>query len=121
LPCRIEKAGGGIILTASHNPREWNALKLLNQKGEFISAADGAAVLAHVAAGNIEYAPVNQLGAYRQQTIATSIDISTSSWPFPMVDVPAIQAKKFKVVVDAVNSTGALAVPPLLEAAGLHR
>ncbi|MCC6461405.1 MAG: phosphoglucosamine mutase [Saprospiraceae bacterium] len=113
----IEKAGGGIILTASHNPREWNALKLLNQKGEFISAADGAAVLAHVAAGNIEYAPVNQLGAYETNDsyIHRHIDLILA---LPMVDVPAIQAKKFKVVVDAVNSTGALAVPPLLEALG---
>ncbi len=113
----IEKAGGGIILTASHNPREWNALKLLNQNGEFISAADGAAVLDRVARGDIEYAPVGKLGAYRMDDsyIARHIEQILA---LPLVDVEAVKAKQYRVVVDAINSTGALAVPPLLEALG---
>ncbi|TNE58975.1 MAG: phosphoglucosamine mutase [Bacteroidetes bacterium] len=113
----LEKAGGGVILTASHNPKEWNALKLLNQHGEFISAADGAAVLDRVANGQVEYAPVGNLGTYQTDDsyigkhIKQILDLS-------LVDAAAIRAKKFRVVVDAVNSTGALAVPPLLEALG---
>ncbi|MBL7802560.1 MAG: phosphoglucosamine mutase [Saprospiraceae bacterium] len=112
-----EGAGGGIILTASHNPREWNALKLLNHRGEFISAADGANVLARVAAGAIEYAPVDRLGAYRQEGgyIQRHIDQILA---LPLVNAEAVRAKNYKVVVDAVNSTGALSVPPLLEALG---
>lgn len=113
----LEQAGGGIILTASHNPREWNALKLLNQHGEFISAADGEAVLRRVADGNITYAPVDKLGAYRTDGayIARHIEKILA---LPLVDVPAVQAKKYRVVVDAINSTGALSVPPLLGALG---
>ncbi len=112
-----EQAGGGIILTASHNPREWNALKLLNNKGEFINAADGASVLERVANGRIDYAPVNQLGAYRTDDsyIQQHIDMILA---LPLVDAPAIRAKNFRIVVDAINSTGALSVPPLLEALG---
>ena len=113
----IEQAGGGIILTASHNPREWNALKLLNQHGEFISGADGQAVLAIAATGDINYAPVDKLGTYRQDDtyIAKHIEKILA---LPLVDVEAIKAKKYKIVLDPVNSTGALAVPPLLEALG---
>ncbi len=112
-----EKAGGGIIITASHNPKEWNALKLLNKKGEFISAADGEKILELVRGKNVQYAPVDKLGAcqinqsYLEKHIKKIIGLS-------LVDVEAIRLKKFKVVVDAVNSTGALAVPPLLEALG---
>lgn len=113
----LENAGGGIILTASHNPKEWNALKLLNHRGEFISAADGAAVLMRVAGGNIEYAPVAKLGGYRcdDSYIARHIERVLA---LPLVDIPAVRAKQFRVVVDAINSTGALSVPPLLEALG---
>jgi phosphomannomutase len=113
----LEAAGGGIILTASHNPKEWNALKLLNAKGEFISAQDGAEVLDLVARKAVAYAPVDQLGGYTQKDgyIQTHIEQILA---LPLVDAPAIRAKKYKVVVDAVNSTGALAVPPLLEALG---
>lgn len=112
-----EQAGGGIILTASHNPKEWNALKLLNHKGEFISAADGKAVLELAESGNIEYAKVDQLGAYTQVTnwIERHVEQVVS---LDLVDVAAVRAKKFKVIVDAINSTGALAVPPLLKALG---
>lgn len=113
----LEQAGGGIVLTASHNPREWNALKLLNHRGEFISAADGAAVLDLVAQGSIEYAAVGNLGTYRTDDsyIAKHIEQILA---LPLVDAQAVRAKSYRVVLDAVNSTGALAVPPLLEALG---
>ncbi len=113
----IENAGGGIVLTASHNPREWNALKLLNQRGEFISAKDGADVLALIEQGGIQYATVDRLGTYRSDDtyIQKHIDRILA---LPMVNVAAVRAKKYRVVLDAVNSTGALAVPPLLEALG---
>jgi phosphomannomutase len=113
----LENAGGGIILTASHNPKEWNALKLLNHKGEFISAADGKLVLEIADSGAIEYASVDNLGSYRtddsyiKKHIQMVLDL-------PIVDKAAIQAKNYTIVVDAVNSTGALSVPPLLEALG---
>lgn len=112
-----EQAGGGIIITASHNPKEWNALKLLNHKGEFISGADGEKVLEYVALKNVEYATVDKLGAYRtdnsylQKHIDKIINLS-------LVDVEAIRAKKFRIVLDAINSTGAIFVPPLLESLG---
>lgn len=113
----LENAGGGIILTASHNPREWNALKLLNQKGEFISAADGAEVLDLAATGDVIYAPVDKLGGYR--TDDTYIDKHIQQiLALPLTDTETVRAKKYRVVLDAVNSTGALAVPPLLEALG---
>ncbi|MEY3248791.1 MAG: hypothetical protein RL742_834 [Bacteroidota bacterium] len=112
-----EGAGGGIIFTASHNPMEWNALKLLNAKGEFISAADGAAVLARVEAGRIVYAPVDQLGSYRTDDtyIARHIEKILA---LELVQPERVRARGYSVVLDAINSTGALAVPPLLEALG---
>jgi phosphomannomutase len=112
-----ENAGGGIVFTASHNPREWNALKLLNARGEFISAKDGEDLLVRVANRDFQYATVDKLGAYRQDHgyIARHIEQILA---LSLVDIPAIQAKKYKIVVDAVNSTGAFAVPPLLEALG---
>ena len=113
----MEYAGGGIVLTASHNPREWNALKLLNQHGEFISAKDGAEVLALIDQGGIQYATVEKLGSYRTDDsyIQKHIDRILA---LPLVDIEAVRAKKYRIVLDAVNSTGALAVPPLLEALG---
>jgi phosphomannomutase len=113
----LENAGGGIILTASHNPKEWNALKLLNHKGEFISAAEGKTVLELAESGNIQYAAVDHLGKYSQNDtyIYKHIEAILS---LPLVDIVAIKAKGFKVVVDAINSTGAISVPPLLEALG---
>ncbi len=113
----MEKAGGGIILTASHNPKEWNALKLLNHKGEFISGKDGEAVLELVAQQNIKYATVDKLGGYRQDDTYLKKHID-KILALPMVDVDAVRARGYKIVVDAINSTGALAVPPLLEAMG---
>lgn len=113
----LEKAGGGIILTASHNPKEWNALKLLNHKGEFISAQDGADVLDLVAKKNVEYAPVDKLGSYRKDDTYIAKHIA-QILAMPLVDVETIRNKGFRIVVDAINSTGALSVPPLLEALG---
>ena len=115
-----EKAGGGIILTASHNPVQWNALKLLNDKGEFISGADGAEVLALAEAEQFDFAPVEKLGTYTindsyiQKHIALILK-------HKLVDVKAIQNAKFKIAVDAVNSTGGIAVPKLLKALGVKK
>ncbi len=113
----LEKAGGGIILTASHNPKEWNALKLLNHKGEFISGQNGAEVLDLVAKKNVEYASVDRLGAYRKDDSYLKKHIA-QILAHPLVDIEAVRAKGFKIVVDVINSTGALAIPPLLEALG---
>ncbi len=113
----LENAGGGIILTASHNPKDWNALKLLNHKGEFISAKDGEELLDLVAQKNVEYATVDQLGSYRVDDSYIQKHIE-QILAMPLVDVEAVRVKGYKVVVDAINSTGALAVPPLLEALG---
>ncbi|KHJ39232.1 phosphomannomutase/phosphoglucomutase [Pedobacter glucosidilyticus] len=115
----LEEAGGGIILTASHNPKEWNALKLLNHKGEFISDADGKEVL-QLAEQEFDYASVDQLGKvyhkthYVQQHIAMILDL-------PLVDREAIKAANFSVVVDAVNSSGGIFVPQLLKALGVNQ
>jgi phosphomannomutase len=113
----LENAGGGIILTASHNPKEWNALKLLNQKGEFISAKDGEEVLEMVAQKNVEYASVDKLGAYRKDETYLKKHLA-QILAHPLVDVEAIRAKGYTIVVDVINSSGALAIPPLLEALG---
>lgn len=115
----MEKAGGGIILTASHNPKQWNALKLLNAKGEFINDADGKAVLALAESGNLEFCEVDQLGQvitasdYLQKHIQHILDLK-------LVDVAAIKAANFSVVVDSVNSSGGIFVPALLKALGVQ-
>jgi len=113
-----EKAAGGIIITASHNPREWNALKLLNHKGEFVSAADGAQILELAAREDFTFAPVDKLGNYSTNDtyIRKHIDAIVN---YPLVNVSGIRQKGYKVVVDVINSTGALSVPPLLEALGV--
>jgi phosphomannomutase len=115
----MEKAQGGIILTASHNPKQWNALKLLNAKGEFISEELGKEVLQVAESGAIEFATVDKLGkiktddTYIQKHIDAILQLE-------LVDVEAIKAANFKVVVDAVNSTGGIAVPMLLNALGVN-
>ncbi|GAA4313953.1 phosphoglucosamine mutase [Compostibacter hankyongensis] len=116
---REEKAGGGIIITASHNPREWNALKLLNRDGEFISAEAGAAVLDIAAREDFSFAEVTRLGstAVNDSYLRRHIDLILEH---PLVDAEAIRGRKLNVVVDAVNSTGALFVPPLLKALGVN-
>lgn len=115
----FEQAAGGIILTASHNPKEWNALKLLNSKGEFINAADGQKVLDIAAANDFNFASVDKLGAYSKNDTALQQHIDAIV-KYSLVDVTAITSKKFKVVVDAINSTGAFAVPQLLRAIGVE-
>ena len=112
-----KQAQGGIILTASHNPVQWNALKLLNAQGEFLSAADGEALLEKVKSGNFSFAPVERLGEKSEVYDAIERHIE-SILALPAVDVEAIRARKFRIVVDAVNSTGGIAVPMLLDRLG---
>jgi phosphomannomutase len=113
-----EKANGGIILTASHNPKEWNALKLLNEKGEFISAEDGIKLLEIADANEFDFASVTKLGkiiagkSYMQEHIDAICNL-------PLVQVEKIKNRNFKVVVDAINSTGATFVPAMLTALGV--
>jgi phosphomannomutase len=114
-----EKADGGIILTASHNPKEWNALKLLNKDGEFISADAGREVLDLAARDAFQFAPVDKLGTYTRNDSYIDRHIA-AVLAYPLVDAAAIKAKNFKVVVDAINSTGATAVPALLKALGVE-
>lgn len=113
-----EKAAGGIIITASHNPREWNALKLLNEQGEFISAADGAIVLQKAEKEDFNFAAVDKLGTYTYNDtwLQKHIDAIVN---YPLVEVENIRKKNYKVVVDVINSTGAIFVPPLLKALGV--
>ncbi|MBJ6369444.1 phosphoglucosamine mutase [Snuella sedimenti] len=114
----MEHADGGIVLTASHNPKQWNALKLLNEKGEFLNAAEGAKILEIAEGGNIDFSDVDNLGkitknrAYIDLHIIEVLDLS-------LVTVKAIEEARFKVVVDGVNSTGGIAIPLLLERLGV--
>ncbi|TYP92495.1 phosphomannomutase [Sphingobacterium allocomposti] len=114
----MEKAAGGIILTASHNPGQWNALKLLNSQGEFISDEEGKQVLALGESLGFDFAEVQELGgerlddSYLQKHIEAVLDL-------PLVDVDAIRGANFKIAVDAVNSTGGIFIPALLEALGV--
>ncbi len=114
----LEKAAGGIILTASHNPVQWNALKLLNDKGEFISGEDGQAILDLAESADYDFSDVKKIGKYTTQDhyIQKHIDMVID---LPLVDVAAIRERKFKVVVDAVNSTGGIAIPKLLKSLGV--
>lgn len=114
----LEKAHGGIIITASHNPKQWNALKLLNEKGEFISERDGEYVLRFAEEESYTFAEVNKLGKITENNTYFQIHIDRIL-ALPMVDADAIKAMKFKVVVDAVNSTGGIIVPMLLQALGV--
>ncbi|MBV4358243.1 phosphoglucosamine mutase [Pinibacter aurantiacus] len=114
-----EQADGGIIITASHNPMQWNALKLLNNHGEFISAEDGLNILEKAANERFEFANVNTLGKSFQ--INGLIDKHVESiLKLNYVDKAAIGKKQFKVVVDVINSTGAIAIPQLLESLGVE-
>ena len=115
----LEHADGGIILTASHNPKQWNALKLLNVKGEFLSAEDGKQILELSESASLSFNDVDSLGkiTINQAYIDLHID---EILDLPLVNKKAIEAAKFKVVVDGVNSTGGIAVPLLLERLGVH-
>lgn len=113
-----EQAAGGIIITASHNPKEWNALKLLNEKGEFISAAVGKQMLQDAEAGNLVFASVDKIGSItrRPEHADRHLDAIVS---YPLVNAEAIQKRKPRIVVDAINSTGAIFVPALLKKLGI--
>lgn len=118
LAVAMEGACGGIILTASHNPRQWNALKLLNEKGEFLNAAEGAEVLRIAALDDFEFADVDHLGkiisdtTYKQKHIERVLGLD-------LVDVEAIKAANFRVAIDCVNSVGGIILPDLLYALGV--
>ena len=114
-----EKAAGGIIITASHNPREWNALKLLNHFGEFINADDGLTILEKAKKEDFTFASVDKLGTYsvNNSFLQKHIDAVVNH---PLVDVESIKQKNYKIVLDAVNSTGATFIPPLLKALGVE-
>ncbi len=116
----MENAGGGIILTASHNPKEWNALKLLNNKGEFISGAEGEEILRRGNAAEFTFADINKLGTVRTDDSFQQKHID-AILAHPLVDVDAIKARDFKLVVDGINSTGATYVPALLRALGVNQ
>ncbi|MGC6433212.1 MAG: phosphoglucosamine mutase [Crocinitomicaceae bacterium] len=116
----MENAQGGIILTASHNPKQWNALKLLNEKGEFISGKDGEEVLVIAENESFNFAEVDDLGTVTQTDVYLQKHID-AILALPLVDVEAIKAANFSVVVDAVNSTGGIFVPALLEALGVNQ
>lgn len=115
----MEKAAGGIILTASHNPRQWNALKLLNERGEFLNAAQGEDVLQRAADESFDFPEVDALGKlsrkeYTDAHIQSVLDLD-------LVDVEVIRAAGFSVAIDCVNSVGGVAIPALLEALGVQR
>ncbi|HUH25255.1 MAG TPA: phosphoglucosamine mutase [Flavobacterium sp.] len=115
----MEKADGGIILTASHNPKQWNALKLLNNKGEFLSSAEGAEILTIAESEAFDFAEVDDLGTiteindYMDRHIDQVLNLK-------LVDVEAVKQQKFKVVVDGVNSSGGIVIPALLEKMGVE-
>jgi phosphomannomutase len=117
---KLEEAAGGIILTASHNPKQWNALKLLNNLGEFISGAEASKVLEIAESQAFEYADINSLGTYAEDNSYLQKHID-EILKLPLVDVAAIKEKKFIIVVDAVNSSGGIAVPMLLKALGVEQ
>ena len=111
-------ADGGIIITASHNPRQWNALKLLNEHGEFLTAAQGQEILDCAEKGDFDFAPVDELGKVTDHDYTD--EHIESVLALPAVDVPAIKAAKFKVVLDAINSVGGIIMPRLLERLGVE-
>ncbi len=119
LAVTMEKACGGIILTASHNPKQWNALKLLNEKGEFLNAKEGEEVLRIAEAEDFDYAHIDHVGTlsekdYTDKHIQAVLDLE-------LVDVDAIKAADFEVAIDCVNSVGGIVLPKLLKALGVNR
>lgn len=115
----LEKANGGIILTASHNPKQWNALKLLNEKGEFLDAAEGAIILEIAEKEDFDFSEVDDLGSIIKNDAYIDIHID-EVLELPLVDANTIRKAGFKVVVDGVNSTGGIAIPKLLESLGVE-
>ena len=119
LAVAMQQAAGGIIITASHNPRQWNALKLLNEKGEFLTAADGEEVLTIAEKEDFEYASVDELGKYTEDNSFNQRHID-SVLNLKLVDREAIKNAHFKVLVDTVNSVGGVIMPPFLDALGVE-
>ncbi len=119
LAVTMEGACGGIILTASHNPRQWNALKLLNEKGEFLNAAEGNEVLRIAEAEDFDYADVEHIGKYREDNTFDQKHID-SVLALELVDVEAIRKAGFRVAIDAVNSVGGIILPKLLNQLGVN-
>ncbi|NRB83488.1 MAG: phosphoglucosamine mutase [Winogradskyella sp.] len=115
----MEHADGGIILTASHNPKQWNALKLLNHKGEFLDGAEGKKILDIAESNDMSFAEVDDLGKITKNEAYIDLHID-EVLELPLVNKKAIQDANFKVVVDGVNSTGGIAIPLLLERLGVH-
>jgi phosphomannomutase len=115
----MEKADGGIILTASHNPKQWNALKLLNEKGEFLSGANGEKILEIAEAEAFDFSEVDDLGEITINDSYMDIHID-EVLDLPLVDAEAVAKRKFKVVVDGVNSSGGIIIPNLLEQMGVE-
>ena len=115
----LENADGGIILTASHNPKQWNALKLLNEKGEFLDAEQGAKILKIAESEDFDFSEVDDLGAIIKNDSYIDIHIQ-EVLQLSLVDAETIRKSKFKVVVDGVNSTGGIAIPKLLDALGVE-
>ena len=115
----LEKADGGIILTASHNPKQWNALKLLNAKGEFLNGDDGAKILEIAEAEAFDFSDVDSLGEVTENNAYMDIHID-EVLNLPLVDADAVAKRKFKVVVDGVNSSGGIIIPKLLEQMGVE-
>ncbi len=114
----LEQAAGGIIITASHNPIQWNALKLLNQDGEFISEAEGLEILKIAEQEAFEFVDVKKLGTYEVDESYTAIHIE-KILRLPLVDVEAIKERNFRIAIDCVNSTGGIVIPRLLKALGV--
>lgn len=119
LAVQLEHADGGIILTASHNPKQWNALKLLDKNGEFLNAEAGAEILKIAEESSVTFAEVDALGAIHKNDAYIDIHID-EVLDLDLVDEDAIKAANFKIVVDGVNSTGGIAIPMLLERLGVY-
>ncbi|RXG15463.1 phosphomannomutase [Leeuwenhoekiella aestuarii] len=119
LAVQLEHADGGIILTASHNPKQWNALKLLDKNGEFLNAEAGAEILKIAEASDFAYAEIDNLGDIHKNDAYIDIHID-EILELELVDEDVIRAAKFKIVVDGVNSTGGIAIPMLLERLGVQ-
>jgi len=115
----LENADGGIIITASHNPKQWNALKLLNAKGEFLNGEEGAEILEIAEAEAFDFSDVDLLGEVTENTAYMDIHID-EVLNLPLVDATAVAKRKFKVVVDGVNSSGGIIIPKLLEQMGVE-
>ena len=114
-----ESAAGGIIITASHNPKQWNALKLLNNKGEFISAVDGEKILDYAQKEDVNFSLIENIGSYNYDDTHNEKHIE-DVLNLELVNVDLVRSKKFKVVLDAVNSTGGILIPKLLEKLGVE-